>query len=179
MDAHLTPAGNLVGNVARSETLVDKLTELMLHPDSFDGSNRNDIAYWVETEMNGVKDGQDGGLFFGVSHLNPGTIGDEFIFTRGHYHEARDTGEYYWGLTGNGFLLLHYDNGEEELQRIGPGIVRYIPGKAAHRLINVGTDVLSVGAVWQAISGHDYQGAFTFNNHVLKTDEGYEVVNSK
>ncbi|KRL85806.1 hypothetical protein FC50_GL001197 [Lacticaseibacillus pantheris DSM 15945 = JCM 12539 = NBRC 106106] len=177
MDTRLNTDGDLVGDVTTGETHKGALRDLMLAPESFRDGEQDDIAYWVESDHNGVEQGQSGGLFFGVSHLHAGTVGDEFIFTRGHYHEARDTGEYYWGLAGDGLLLLHFDDGNEKLLPIGPGIVRYIPGNVAHRLINIGDDTLSVGAVWQAVSGHDYRGALVFKSHVMKTGEGYRVIN--
>lgn len=177
MDTILNSNSELEGNVTTGKTLKGGLQDMMLIPESFRDGEKEDVAYWVESDQNGVEQGQSGGLFFGVSHLHAGTVGDEYIFTRGHYHEARDTGEYYWGLAGDGLLLLHFDDGNEKLLPISPGIVRYIPGKVAHRLINIGEDTLSVGTVWQAISGHDYQGARVFKSHVMKTREGYRVIN--
>lgn len=160
------------------ETKISSLENLVLHKESIDWSRSDDVAYFVETHKNDVADKQFGGLYFGVSHLNPGLIGDEFIFTRGHFHEEMDTGEYYWVLKGNGLILLKDLDGEETITELSEGDIIYIPGNIAHRLVNTGKDIFSVGAVWQSISGHKYSdNKNLFKTHILKsTTDDYDVV---
>ncbi|MFP2468738.1 glucose-6-phosphate isomerase family protein [Pseudescherichia vulneris] len=98
----------------------------------------------------------DGELYTGVTHLNPGRVGNEFFMTRGHFHARREQGEVYFGLRGEGVLLLQSENGQTRLERVQPGSVHIIPGLTAHRLINTGRDILSALAVWPSIAGHDY-----------------------
>jgi glucose-6-phosphate isomerase len=98
----------------------------------------------------------EGELYTGVTHLQPGKIGDEFCMTRGHFHARREQGEVYYGLRGTGLLLLQPEHGRAYLQTVTPGSVHIIPGFTAHRLINTGSEVLSALAVWPTIAGHDY-----------------------
>ena len=48
----------------------------------------------------------DGDLAFGCSILNPGKVGDEYYFTKGHFHTILETGEVYYCLKGHGYMLL-------------------------------------------------------------------------
>ncbi|MFD1899461.1 glucose-6-phosphate isomerase family protein [Enterococcus termitis] len=40
------------------------------------------VIYEVEYHDNGLKEGDEGGLFWGISHVMPGTIGDEYHMTK-------------------------------------------------------------------------------------------------
>lgn len=99
----------------------------------------------------------DGELYVGVTHLYAGRVGDEYFMTRGHFHQRREQGEVYFGLRGDGLLLLQSEQGETRLEKVFPGSVHIIPGMTAHRLINTGEETLSALAVWPSIAGHDYQ----------------------
>lgn len=98
----------------------------------------------------------EGELYTGVTHLNPGRVGDEFFMTRGHFHARREQGEVYFGLRGEGFLLLQDEQGQTWLESVTAGSVHIIPGNTAHRLINPGAEILSALAVWPTRAGHDY-----------------------
>lgn len=98
----------------------------------------------------------EGELYTGVTHLNPGVVGEEFFMTRGHFHARREQGEVYLGLRGAGLLLLQNEQGQTRLENVTVGSVHIIPGNTAHRLINSGTDILSALAVWPTTAGHDY-----------------------
>lgn len=170
-----TKMGELKGDFETKVTELKSINNFLLHP----SMDRLDVPiYKVEMANNEVKEGESGGLFYGISKLWPGTINEEFYFTRGHFHQKLDTGEYYWGITGRGLLLLRTTDGDESIIEITPGSVNYIPGKTAHRLINIGDDILSVGAVWQSDSGHQYSEKNIFETHVMRSDSpaGYEVI---
>lgn len=113
------------------------------------------LAYTVAAHFP-VSDGTEGGLFFGVSILEPGTVGGEFFMTRGHFHAKRDRGEYYWGDSGEGLLILMTEDRKSRVELVKPGSLHYIPGHTAHRLVNTGTSQLRVGACWPSDAGHDY-----------------------
>ena len=102
------------------------------------------------------KEGVAGGLFFGTSFLYPGLVGDEYFMTKGHFHSRRYCAEYYWCIQGDGILLLMDPDGNCRWERMSPGSLHYIPGNVAHRLVNVGDSLLSVGACWPSDAGHDY-----------------------
>ncbi|NIY48107.1 glucose-6-phosphate isomerase family protein [Cedecea colo] len=113
----------------------------------------------------------EGELFVGITHLQPGRVGDEFYMTRGHFHQRREQGEVYFGLRGTGLLLLQNEQGVARLEQISPGSVHIIPGFTAHRLINTGSEVLSALAVWPSVAGHDYAAlAHGFALRVIEQD---------
>ena len=50
--------------------------------------------------------GGEGDLNMGVTYLEAGRVGREFFMTRGHLHARAEQAEYYFGLCGQGLLLL-------------------------------------------------------------------------
>ena len=104
-----------------------------------------------------VEDGNDGGLFFGCTFLQPGLVGDEYFMTKGHFHSKLDAGEFYWGVRGEGVLLLMTEDRQTRAERIKPGSLHYVPGRTAHRVVNIGDEVLCFGACWPSDAGHDYE----------------------
>lgn len=113
------------------------------------------IAYSVQMHAT-IPDGTEGGLFFGVSKIEPGVVGDEYLMTRGHFHSKADRGEYYWGIEGSGLLVLMTRDRAARVEVVQPGSLHYIPGHTAHRLVNTGETRLCVGACWPSDAGHDY-----------------------
>lgn len=100
---------------------------------------------------------KEGGLLFGTTFLYPGKVGDEYFMTKGHYHLKRDRGEYYWGFAGQGLLLLMDEQRNARVEKVSRGSLHYVPGHTAHRLVNIGSEPLIVGACWPADAGHDYE----------------------
>ncbi|MGX7139240.1 glucose-6-phosphate isomerase family protein [Enterococcus silesiacus] len=140
--------------VKSSQTRLESYVDHYLH-----GNQEPDltkIIYEVEYHDNGLVEGCKGGLFLGISHVMPGTVGNEFYMTKGHIHREKDTGEYYWGMKGKGLLLIVFKDNTYKLEDVTEGSIHYIPGNTSHRLINTGTEKLSVGACWLSESGHDY-----------------------
>ncbi|MBE0690600.1 MAG: cupin domain-containing protein [Anaerolineae bacterium] len=88
--------------------------------------------------------------------IHPGTIGDEYYMTKGHYHARRDRGEVYLGISGEGYLLLMLENGETRKMIMKPGTAAYVPPNWAHRTINTGSVPFTFFAAWPGDSGHDY-----------------------
>ena len=63
-------------------------------------------------EFHGLPVPSDSGdLAFGCSILNPGKIGNEYFFTKGHFHTILETGEVYYCLKGHGYMLLENPEG--------------------------------------------------------------------
>ncbi|WP_313050637.1 glucose-6-phosphate isomerase family protein [Atlantibacter subterraneus] len=100
--------------------------------------------------------GGEGELYVGVTHLYPGKVGNEYFMTRGHFHQRREQGEVYFGLQGEGQLLMQNQQGQAWTEPVFAGSVHIIPGYTAHRLINTGSQTLSALAVWPSTAGHDY-----------------------
>lgn len=135
------------------------------------------LAYSVRCSFP-VSDGTEGGLFFGCTFLQPGTVGDEYFMTKGHFHTKRDAAEFYWGIEGEGILLLMGEDRSIRAERVSPGSLHYIPGRIAHRMVNVGDRVLSFGACWPSDAGHDYEAIRRegFSARVLRGPDGPQVV---
>ncbi len=103
-----------------------------------------------------VPDGTPGGLFWGATVLQPGRVGDEYFMTHGHFHAIRDRAEFYATVRGSGAMLFMDENGATWSQDMAPGTVHYIPGNAAHRVVNTGDVPLVFLASWPSDAGHDY-----------------------
>jgi glucose-6-phosphate isomerase len=98
----------------------------------------------------------EGHLLFCMSVLYPGRVGDEFFFTKGHYHTVEGTAETYLCVRGEGFLLMKTAGGECEAELMRPGRMVYAPPFWAHRSINTGTEPLISFCVYPAHAGHNY-----------------------
>lgn len=101
--------------------------------------------------------GGEGDLHYGVGMLMPGKIGDEYFMTKGHLHSWRPAAEFYFGLTGDGVMLLEDETtGKSRIISLRPNGVVYVPGHTAHRTMNVGQTPLTYIGVYPAKAGHDY-----------------------
>jgi len=88
--------------------------------------------------------------------LHPGSVGDEYFMTKGHYHAVRDTAEVYLGLSGQGYLLLMTEEGGSSAMPMSAGTVAYVPPRWAHRSVNTGEEPFVFFAVYPGQAGHDY-----------------------
>ena len=148
---------NLVGkDVIHATRTLGEIRAIFEHGDLLTPEEADETAYTVSSYMP-EKEGTPGGLFFGVTHLYPGLVGDEYFMTKGHYHANRDTAEFYWGIEGEGVLILMDEQGNIRGERMLPGSLHYIPGRIAHRVANVSDTVLSFGACWPSNAGHNYE----------------------
>ncbi|GHS95200.1 glucose-6-phosphate isomerase [Bacteroidia bacterium] len=114
------------------------------------------VVYEVESYFP-VAEGKKGGLFWGVTTIHPGKVGDEYFMTRGHFHAEPDTAEFYWGILGEGVLICMDKDGNSWAERMYPDSLHYIAGCVAHRVANTGSEPLVFGACWPSDAGHDYE----------------------
>ena len=126
----------------------DETARLAMDPDQ--------PIYRVQASMP-VPEGCQGGLFWGNTFIQPGTVGDEYFMTKGHFHADRSRSEYYLGLAGKGALILMDENRKTRFEVLERGSLHYIPPHTAHRVANIGESVLSFLACWPSDAGHDYQ----------------------
>ena len=99
-----------------------------------------------------------------VGLIMPGKIGREYFMTKGHLHAWRPAAEFYFGLSGDGVMLLEDElTGESRLVPLRPHHAVYVPGHTAHRTINTGHAPLTYLGVYPAKAGHDY-GAIAKRN---------------
>lgn len=123
---------------------------------AFEEQDPAQTAYEVESYFP-VPEGTEGGLFFGITRLQPGLIGNEYVMTKGHSHVLENRAEFYWGIEGEGMMLFMDKDRNTWAEKISPGSVHYIKGFTAHRVANTGESVLSFGACWPSDAGHNYE----------------------
>lgn len=143
-------------NVVRTERRVGDLVGLYADEQARQQLDQGQVVYRVEMHTC-VPESTTGGLLFGTSFLQPGRVGNEYFMTKGHFHAKRECGEYYWGITGEGVLILMDETRRCWAEHVMPGSLHYVPGRVAHRLANTGNATLAVGACWPADAGHDYE----------------------
>ncbi|WP_414166035.1 glucose-6-phosphate isomerase family protein [Superficieibacter sp. BNK-5] len=159
------------GPLIRKSTCISSLANVFTDEHAWQAYPPHEVVYEVEMLDTAST---EGALYTGVTHLNPGKVGDEYFMTRGHFHARREQGEVYCGLRGTGLLLLQDEQGAARLEHVFPGSVHIIPGFTAHRLINTGSDILSALAVWPSAAGHDY-AALAQGFSVRVVEEGGEA----
>ena len=113
---------------------------------------RGDIVAYDVVEY--IQLGAD--VSFGTTTMYPGSVGDEFFMTRGHFHKRRDRGEVYYTQSGEGVLLLQSREGETQTVAMKPGSCAFIPPDWAHRSVNTGPVPLVFVWVCNPDAGHDY-----------------------
>jgi len=127
-----------------TEAVKDKLAE-----------NENPLVY---SYYDCVQPSVRGEMSFGVTIILPGKIGEEYNFTRGHYHTDGGAGEIYFGIRGNGLLLFQKRDGSCTSEKLERGKVVYAPTDwNGHRTVNTGKEELVFFTIEQADSGHDYE----------------------
>ncbi len=146
--------GDLQGyNIVKSSRKLGEIQNIF--KDKVFPKDEDKIAYKVLCHFP-VEENTAGGLFFGTSILSPGKVGNEYIMTKGHFHSKINTGEYYWCISGEGMLVMMGEDRKSSVIELKQGVMQYIPGKVAHRLVNTGENELVVGACWPSDAGHDY-----------------------
>ena len=145
--------GERVENVSR--TLGD-LRGIFADVDAFSRMPQNMPAYEVSSFLP-EQEGTPGGLYFGITYLHPGKVGNEYFMTKGHFHANIDRAEFYWGLDGEGMLILMDQLRRVWAERVFPGSLHYIPGGVAHRMANTGNTLFSFAACWPSDAGHNYR----------------------
>src|SRR6185312_12118533 len=103
-----------------------------------------------------VAAGEEGGLFWGVTILQPGKVGAEYFMTHGHIHADRTRAEYYTAVAGTGILVRMDEERRTWGEAMSPGTLHYIHGAHAHRVVNVGDEPLIFWACWGSDAGYDY-----------------------
>jgi glucose-6-phosphate isomerase len=149
--------GNISGNsVINPVKKIKDLHNIFEDTNAFSKIDKDTVVYEVQAILP-VKEGMEGGLFYGKTIINSGKIGDEYFMTKGHFHQKEDRAEFYWGIEGEGMLLLMDKERNTWAEKMYPGSLHYIDGYIAHRTVNTGNTKLSFGACWPSDAGHNYQ----------------------
>ncbi len=98
----------------------------------------------------------EGELIQGLSIVHPGKVGREYFMTKGHFHSVLETAELYFCLKGQGYMIMETPEGDWSAEELVPYTALYVPGRWAHRSINVGSEDLLMLFVYPAHAGHNY-----------------------
>ncbi|MBE2238173.1 MAG: glucose-6-phosphate isomerase [Caldilineaceae bacterium] len=98
-----------------------------------------------------------GQIHYGLGILMPGKVGREYFMTKGHLHAWRPAAEVYIGVRGRGMMLLEDEHtGACRAAPLEANRIVYVPGRTAHRTINVGDEPLVYWGILSSEAGHDY-----------------------
>jgi glucose-6-phosphate isomerase len=67
-----------------------------------------------------------------------------------------ETGEIFFGLRGEGYMMLKTQDGRVRAERISRGRMVYVPPYWGHRSVNTGNEDLVSYCVYPAEAGHNY-----------------------
>ncbi len=112
-----------------------------------------------------------GDLAFGTTILYPGTIGNEYYMTKGHFHTILDTAEVYYTLDGEGYMVMENPEGDTLELPLKKGEAIYVPRRYAHRSVNTGSTPLVMFYTFAADAGHDYGTIETKGYHKLIVEQ--------
>lgn len=147
----------LIGDsIVESRRVLADLGGVFLDQKACSALSPDTLVYEVSSHLPAAE-GTPGGLYFGITRIFPGRVGDEYFMTKGHFHARRDRVEYYWGIEGEGVLILMDEHRRVWGERMFPGSLHHIPGGTAHRVANTGSVKLSFAACWPSDAGHDYE----------------------
>ena len=118
-------------------------------------SSDNPLLYEVYYGYNSPED--EGQLGYCTTIIRPGKVGDEYFMTKGHYHAKADRAEVYYGMVGEGYLVLQTPEGKINVQEMRAGVAAYVPPYWGHRTVNVGTENYVFLSVFPADAGYDYK----------------------
>lgn len=135
---------------------IGQLKGVFIDENSRIAMNQDLPVYSVQT-FQPSDDSAPGGLSIGNTTIYPGKVGNEFFMTRGHLHAKADRTEFYWGVNGNGLILLMNNDGDCRVEKMFAGSIHYIDRFHAHRVVNTGSVPLSFGACWPSDAGHNYE----------------------
>ena len=142
--------------IKESERRIKQMEGVFEDNESYQLLPQETLVYNVQAHLPS-KEGTPGGLYFGTTKIQPGKVGNEYFMTKGHFHANIDRAEYYWGVQGQGMLILMDINQNTWAEKMFPGSLHYIGGYIAHRVANTGNTPLIFGASWPSDAGHNYE----------------------
>jgi glucose-6-phosphate isomerase len=122
-----------------------------------------------------------GELLMGISIVHPGKVGREFNMTKGHFHTVLETGEVYYCLRGEGYMVMETPEGETAVEALTPGKVLYVPPRWAHRSVCTSRqEDLVTFFTYPGNAGHDYGTIerLGFRKLVVEGENGPEIIDN-
>lgn len=164
-------------DVVRAECRIGDLNGVFADAEAFGQLPADRLVYRTACVFP-VPEGTVGGLFWGTTFIQPGTVGEEYFMTKGHFHAKADRMEAYFTFAGTGLLLLMDGDRNCWAEEMTPGSTHLVPAYIAHRTLNVGDDELSFGACWPSDAGHDYEriARAGFSVRVIRVDGAPQLV---
>jgi glucose-6-phosphate isomerase len=165
-------------HVIDSQKTIAQLKNIFIDEDARSKMAQDKIVYRVQALLP-VEQGTEGGLFFGTTWIEPGIVGEEYFMTQGHFHKLSNRAEYYWGIKGEGAVILMDRNRNCRAELMHPGSLHYIPAHTAHRVANTGNTQLVFSACWPADAGYDYDEIIQhgFSARLFNKNEKPELIN--
>jgi len=114
------------------------------------------LAYRVQA-YEPKPEGERGAVCCATTFLEPGTVGDEYFLTRGHFHVNEDCPELEVTVSGSGLLVLMTADRRTRTEPMRAGSVHHVPPGTAHRVANTGDEPLVFVSYWPSETGHDYR----------------------
>ena len=93
-----------------------------------------------------VSNGSDASLAFEIIRIQPGLVGDEYFMTEIHLQAAENCVEFYWGIQGEGMLIVVDKNRNTWAERMHPGSIHHVTGWVALRVANFDEGLFTFGA---------------------------------
>ena len=119
------------------------------------------LPEWSEKVVYQVEDHraseQPGDLIYGTTVMMPGKVGNEFFMTRGHQHQKAECAETYFGLSGEGLLLMESPDGEIEALKLEKGKLVYVTPLWIHRSVKIGVSKLVTLFTYNSDAGQNYE----------------------
>ena len=75
--------------VVKSRRTLGELAGIFENQDAYSQLPLDQLAYEVYSYLP-EREGTPGGLYFGITQLYPGKVGDEYFMTKGHFHQQED-----------------------------------------------------------------------------------------
>lgn len=123
----------------------------------------------------------EGELLQGMSIVHPGKVGKEYFMTKGHFHSLLNTAEFYYCIKGHGYMMMENPEGDWVAEELFPDTVLYVPGRWAHRSINImnDEDLITIFA-YPANAGHDYATIETkgFRKLIIEKNGKPEIIDN-
>ena len=123
----------------------------------------------------------EGELQYGISVVHPGKVGSEYFMTKGHFHKVLDTAEIYYGLQGEGVMVMETPEGDWAVEEMYPGAVVYVPPRWGHRSVNTNLHRnLVMFFVYPGNAGHDYKSIEQqgFRKLIVDREGRYEIIDN-
>ena len=85
--------GSLMGNkVVDSVKTLAQLKDIFIDEQARGLMDQSKVVYKVQALLP-ISQGTEGGLFFGTTWIEPGTVNEEYFMTHGHFHQVSNRAE--------------------------------------------------------------------------------------